>query len=132
MAGWNIVISRCTSSIYRVSHSYLCNLTIYLKRYLLFLWCWCNRIDIFVDMIYMKKSGNDVPMLSVIDDGQGMSHDEIMRMVSFGHKKSDYDDKDQIGRFGVGFKVVFLPLSIFLSPKCFLNFILAFWCTRFV
>ncbi|XP_058777655.1 uncharacterized protein LOC131651943 isoform X1 [Vicia villosa] len=63
-----------------------------------------TKIDIFVDMIKMKKSGNDVPMLSVIDDGHGMNHDEIMRMVSFGHKKSDYDDKDQIGRFGVGFK----------------------------
>ncbi|XP_050906292.1 uncharacterized protein LOC127119957 isoform X1 [Lathyrus oleraceus] len=63
-----------------------------------------TKIDIFIDMIKMKKSGNGVPMLSVIDDGQGMNHDEIMKMVSFGHKNSDYEDKDQIGRFGVGFK----------------------------
>lgn len=67
----------------------------------------------------MKKSGNGVPMLSVIDDGQGMNHDEIMKMVSFGHKNSDYEDKNQIGRFGVGFKVDFLPLSLFLSPRVF-------------
>ncbi|XP_073220334.1 uncharacterized protein [Cicer arietinum] len=63
-----------------------------------------TKMDIFVDMIKMKKSGKDVPMLSVIDDGQGMNHDEVVKMVSFGHKQPDIDDKDQIGRFGVGFK----------------------------
>lgn len=85
-------------------------------------------MDIFVDMIKMKKSGKDVPMLSVIDDGQGMNHDEVVKMVSFGHKQPDIDDKDQIGRFGVGFKVVFFLISFFL-PRCFLNLILSFWST---
>ncbi|PNY06830.1 MORC family CW-type zinc finger protein 3 [Trifolium pratense] len=63
-----------------------------------------TKINICVEVIKMKKSGKDVPMLSVIDDGHGMNHDEVVKMVSFGHKQSDYDDKDQIGRFGVGFK----------------------------
>ncbi|TKY70223.1 MORC family CW-type zinc finger protein 3 [Spatholobus suberectus] len=62
-----------------------------------------TKMDIFVDMINLK-SGKDVPMLSIIDDGQGMNHDEVMKMVSFGHKQSDKDDKDHIGKFGVGFK----------------------------
>ena len=31
-----------------------------------------------------------------------------MIMVSFGHKQSDKDDKDHIGKFGVGFKVCLL------------------------
>ncbi|AES95376.2 CW-type zinc finger protein [Medicago truncatula] len=63
-----------------------------------------TKMDIFVEMIKLKKSGKDVPMLSVIDDGQGMNHEEVIKMVSLGHKQSGYDDKDQIGRFGVGFK----------------------------
>ncbi|XP_057448890.1 uncharacterized protein LOC130740336 isoform X2 [Lotus japonicus] len=63
-----------------------------------------TKIDISVDMIKLEKSGKDVPMLSVIDDGQGMDHDEVVKMVSFGHKQLDKDDKDHIGRFGVGFK----------------------------
>jgi len=84
-------------------------------------------MDIFVEMIKMKNSGKDVPMLSIIDDGQGMNHDEVVKMVSLGHNQSDYDDKDQIGRFGVGFKVVSLSLSLSLSlpvrPTCILNFL---------
>lgn len=67
-------------------------------------------------MIKLEKSGKDVPMLSVIDDGQGMDHDEVVKMVSFGHKQLDKDDKDHIGRFGVGFKVTFFP---YLSLFCF-------------
>ncbi|KAK7406956.1 hypothetical protein VNO78_08592 [Psophocarpus tetragonolobus] len=63
-----------------------------------------TKMDIFVDIIKLKKSGEDVPMLSMIDDGQGMNHDEVMKMVSFGHKQSNKDDKDHIGKFGVGFK----------------------------
>ncbi|KAL3038646.1 hypothetical protein AAZX31_01G143900 [Glycine max] len=63
-----------------------------------------TKMDIFVDLINLKKSGKDVPMLSVIDDGNGMNHAEVMKMVSFGHKQSDKDDKDHIGKFGVGFK----------------------------
>ncbi|KAJ1403826.1 Zinc finger, CW-type, partial [Sesbania bispinosa] len=63
-----------------------------------------TKMDIFVEMIQLNKSGKDVPMLSVIDDGQGMNHDEVVKMVSFGHKQPGKDDNDRIGRFGVGFK----------------------------
>ncbi|XP_054775885.1 uncharacterized protein LOC129284428 [Prosopis cineraria] len=62
------------------------------------------KMDIFIDTIKLKKSGNDEPMLSVIDDGQGMEYKDILKMVSFGHKQSNSDDPDRIGRFGVGFK----------------------------
>ena len=56
-------------------------------------------------MIKFKKTGKYVPILSVIDDGQGMNHEEVMKMVSFGHKQLDGDDPDRIGKFGIGFKV---------------------------
>jgi len=46
-------------------------------------------------------------MLSVIDDGDGMNHQQILTMISFGHGQPNEDDRDRIGRFGVGFKVVF-------------------------
>lgn len=80
-------------------------------------------------MINLEKSRKNVPMLSVIDDGQGMNHDEVVKMVSFGHKQLDKDDKDHIGRFGVGFKVTFFrSLSLFCffpyptAVECSLNF----------
>lgn len=44
-------------------------------------------------------------MLQVVDNGHGMDHDEIVRMLSIGHESPDEDDRNQIGRFGVGFKV---------------------------
>lgn len=78
-------------------------------------------MDIFIDMIKMKKSGNNEPMLSVIDDGRGMNYEEIVKMVSFGHNHPDCDEPDRIGRFGVGFKVVF----------SFAYFILFFHCLGF-
>lgn len=73
-----------------------------------------NRLDISIEIIYSKKAGEDVPMLSVIDDGQGMTHQEIVRMVSFGHKQPDADDPDHIGRFGIGFKVLLFVLCLSL------------------
>ncbi|CAI9299015.1 unnamed protein product [Lactuca saligna] len=61
-------------------------------------------LDISIDMIYSNIAGKEIPMLAVVDDGSGMSHDEIMRMVSFGRKQPDTDDPNYIGRYGVGFK----------------------------
>ncbi|KAK9284934.1 hypothetical protein L1049_024115 [Liquidambar formosana] len=63
-----------------------------------------SKLEIFVEEIYSKKVGKNIPMLSVIDDGYGMTHQEIVRMISFGHKQPDGDDPDRIGRFGIGFK----------------------------
>ncbi|KAL9241504.1 hypothetical protein vseg_015611 [Gypsophila vaccaria] len=62
------------------------------------------RMAISVESVYDKKSGCEIPMLSIVDDGVGMDHNEILRMISFGHKQPDEDDLDRIGRFGVGFK----------------------------
>lgn len=63
------------------------------------------RLDIHVESLYLKQARKQVPVLSVIDDGCGMSHDELVRMLSLGHEQPDEDDPDRIGRFGVGFKV---------------------------
>ncbi|KAK8936552.1 hypothetical protein KSP39_PZI012591 [Platanthera zijinensis] len=46
----------------------------------------------------------EIPVLSIIDDGDGMTHSEILRMLSFGHKQANGEDSDRIGRFGIGFK----------------------------
>lgn len=64
-----------------------------------------NRLDISINMIYLKNAGKEIPMLSVIDDGQGMTHHEVVRMMCFGHKQPEGDELERIGRFGVGFKV---------------------------
>mgnify|MGYP000326569575 FL=1 len=36
-----------------------------------------------------------------------MNNSEVLRMVSFGHRRPENDDESLIGRFGVGFKVCF-------------------------
>eukprot|EP00250_Pteridium_aquilinum_P020858 c24966_g1_i2 orf=202-2334(+) len=63
-----------------------------------------RRVDITVDQEFFKALNCQIPVLSVWDNGTGMSHLEILRMVSFGHKKPDEDDESVIGRFGIGFK----------------------------
>lgn len=50
-------------------------------------------------------AGEIMPVLQVIDNGQGMNHADIVKMLSFGHKRPKECDMDQIGHFGVGFKV---------------------------
>ncbi|XP_042493760.1 MORC family CW-type zinc finger protein 3-like isoform X2 [Macadamia integrifolia] len=62
------------------------------------------NLDISIENVYFKILGKDIPMLSVIDDGRGMSHKELVRMVSFGCKQPNVDDPDRVGRFGIGFK----------------------------
>lgn len=59
----------------------------------------------FIDNLYYNKSGADIPVLSIVDDGCGMTYEEIRTMVSLGRKKEDNDDFHRIGRFGTGFKV---------------------------
>ena len=70
-------------------------------------------------MIYSTKAGKNIPLLSVIDDGHGMTHQDIVRMTSIGHKQPDEDDLERIGRFGVGFKVrLYFRMSISWSLMC--------------
>lgn len=66
-------------------------------------------------MMYSKKCGKYIPLLSVIDDGQGMTHQNIVIMTCFGHKQPEKDDPEHIGRFGVGFKVKF---SFSMDTSC--------------
>lgn len=63
-------------------------------------------------MFYCKTAGKDIPMLSVIDDGCGMNHADIQRMISFGHAQTEADDPNRIGRYGIGFKVLCNPASL--------------------
>ncbi|XP_065856886.1 uncharacterized protein [Euphorbia lathyris] len=63
-----------------------------------------SRLDISIESVYSKRAGKRIPMLSIIDDGCGMAHEEIVKMTCFGHKRPDIDDVNRIGRFGVGFK----------------------------
>ncbi|XP_050229380.2 uncharacterized protein LOC126678530, partial [Mercurialis annua] len=70
-----------------------------------------SRLDISIETVFSKRSGKKIPMLSIIDDGHGMTHQEVMRMTCFGHKQPDADDIDRIGRFGVGFKTGAMKLG---------------------
>ncbi|XP_020547951.1 MORC family CW-type zinc finger protein 2A-like isoform X2 [Sesamum indicum] len=63
-----------------------------------------TKLEVAISMIYSRTASKDIPMLSVIDDGHGMSHSDIQRMVSFGHGQPETDDPDHIGRYGIGFK----------------------------
>ncbi|GER40226.1 MORC family CW-type zinc finger protein [Striga asiatica] len=63
-----------------------------------------TKLEVAIGTVYAKNVGKDIPMLSLIDDGHGMSHDDVRRMISFGHAQPEADDPQRIGRYGVGFK----------------------------
>uniref|UniRef100_A0ACD5WTM1 Uncharacterized protein n=2 Tax=Avena sativa TaxID=4498 RepID=A0ACD5WTM1_AVESA len=70
-----------------------------------------SRLDISIQTMFSKKAEEKIPVLSVIDDGCGMTYAEMMRMISFGHKRPNEHSKDQIGRFGIGFKTGAMKLG---------------------
>ncbi|KAM3192656.1 hypothetical protein ACQJBY_069703 [Aegilops geniculata] len=72
-----------------------------------------SRLDIFIQTMFSKKAAGKVPVLSVIDDGRGMAYPEMMRMISFGHKRPNEHCNDQIGRFGIGFKNLEIPVMTY-------------------
>lgn len=59
-----------------------------------------KKINIFSDTF------TDVPYLEIIDDGIGMSYDELINALVFGSERT-YDESD-LGRFGLGLKAASL------------------------
>lgn len=78
-----------------------------------------DRLEISIEVIFFKQAGRNIPMLSVIDDGHGMTHQDVVRMTYFGHKQPNADDPGCIGRFGVGFKVEIIILLSGCQPQFF-------------
>uniref|UniRef100_A0ACD6AG44 Uncharacterized protein n=1 Tax=Avena sativa TaxID=4498 RepID=A0ACD6AG44_AVESA len=70
-----------------------------------------SRLDISIQTMFSKRAEGKIPVLSVIDDGCGMTYPEMMKMISFGHKRPNEHYKDQIGRFGIGFKTGAMKLG---------------------
>ena len=74
-----------------------------------------TRLDIAIEEVRWRTQKRSVPVLKVTDNGYGMSHTDIVRMLSFGHDCPVEDDINQIGRFGVGFKVINIFSSLFIQ-----------------
>ena len=53
----------------------------------------------------IRRPKRGIHVLSIVDDGCGMTHLDIEIMLSFGYKHPDKENMDIIGRFGVGFKI---------------------------
>ncbi|KAL6603819.1 hypothetical protein ACP70R_044180 [Stipagrostis hirtigluma subsp. patula] len=70
-----------------------------------------SRLNISIESMFSKKAERKIPVLSVIDDGHGMSYADMMRMISFGHKRPNEHCQDKIGRFGIGFKTGAMKLG---------------------
>lgn len=66
---------------------------------------WC-RLDLSIEEMRWTALQKTIPVMQVTDNGYGMDHADIVRMLSFGHDSPHEDDATQIGRFGVGFKVL--------------------------
>lgn len=79
-----------------------------------FLVVYHGRLSISIEYLFSKKAQEKIPVLSVIDDGHGMTYTDMMRMISFGHKRPNEHREDQIGRFGIGFKVEISQLNGFI------------------
>eukprot|EP00268_Persea_americana_P025384 TRINITY_DN2474_c0_g1_i6.p1 TRINITY_DN2474_c0_g1~~TRINITY_DN2474_c0_g1_i6.p1 ORF type:complete len:778 (-),score=125.89 TRINITY_DN2474_c0_g1_i6:486-2819(-) len=80
-----------------------------------------TRLNISIESLYSKKAAEMIPVLSFVDDGHGMSHVDVVRMLSFGHKQPDGDDPDHIGRFGIGFKNVEIPIVSYCKKGNFME-----------
>eukprot|EP00271_Cylindrocystis_brebissonii_P016012 TRINITY_DN3913_c0_g1_i1.p1 TRINITY_DN3913_c0_g1~~TRINITY_DN3913_c0_g1_i1.p1 ORF type:complete len:151 (+),score=19.45 TRINITY_DN3913_c0_g1_i1:72-524(+) len=63
--------------------------------------CPIDLLEIQVSMM-ADINGQDLPVLRVCDNGHGMTHGELVRMLSLGHRAPE--DKSRIGMFGWGFK----------------------------
>lgn len=83
-----------------------------LITYFLFIVVYHGRLSISIEHLFSKKAQKKIPVLSVIDDGHGMTYPDMMRMISFGHKRPNEHREDQIGRFGIGFKVEISQLKM--------------------
>lgn len=70
-----------------------------------------SRLSISIEYLFSKKAQSKIPILSVIDDGHGMTYTDMMRMISFGHKRPNKNCEDQIGKFGIGFKTGAMKLG---------------------
>ncbi|KAF8658919.1 hypothetical protein HU200_058887 [Digitaria exilis] len=81
-------------------------------------------LNISIEYLFSKKAQKKIPVLSVIDDGHGMTYSDMMRMISFGHKRPNEHREDEIGRFGIGFKVLYPDydlLGYFDEDACHLH-----------
>ncbi|CAM0953977.1 unnamed protein product [Alopecurus aequalis] len=58
-----------------------------------------------------RDADGEVPVLCVVDNGHGMTYEQMMRMVLFGHDQPNEHCQDQIGRFGIGFKTGAMKLG---------------------
>ncbi|BBN19872.1 MORC family CW-type zinc finger protein [Marchantia polymorpha subsp. ruderalis] len=63
-----------------------------------------TRLNISITTVKMKGKSDLMPLLRIEDNGRGMNHEEIVRMLQFGHKMANHKDHNHIGYFGVGFK----------------------------
>ena len=66
-------------------------------------------------MEYHKEAEKKIHVLSIVENGCGMTHSDNERMLSFGHKRVARENKGLIGRFGVGFKVIYCLIFLLNS-----------------
>ncbi|KAI3889095.1 hypothetical protein MKW92_051100 [Papaver armeniacum] len=63
-----------------------------------------TRLEISIDTHYSAGVGKNIPIMSIIDNGHGMSHEEIKQMLCIGCRSCRADDRGHIGIFGIGFQ----------------------------
>lgn len=107
-------VARCFISIVYFLFSII---PICCANYLFLIYHCLSRLSISIEHLFSKKAQKKIPVLSVIDDGHGMTYPDMMRMISFGHKRPNGHHEDQIGRFGIGFKVEISQLKMSSSSS---------------
>jgi hypothetical protein len=55
-------------------------------------------VKIYID------SNNPKPVISIVDNGHGMTEDDLRKAMKLGSKHADIRSKDDLGRFGLGLK----------------------------
>ncbi|KAI3853382.1 hypothetical protein MKX03_026390 [Papaver bracteatum] len=62
------------------------------------------RLEISIDTNYSGGVGKNIPIMSIVDNGHGMSHEDIRKMLSIGRRRCGANDPDRIGVYGIGFQ----------------------------
>ena len=68
-----------------------------------------NSISAQADVIEIKYDASDNPFVAILDNGWGMTPDELTNAMRHGsHNPTDMREPDDLGRFGLGLKTASL------------------------
>ena len=67
-----------------------------------------NSISASAKNIWIYSTPSDDPFVTILDDGGGLTKDELMEAMRYGANPNEKRDETDLGRFGLGLKMASL------------------------